>query len=130
MTRSAEILRLCVLRNAGKRCDGAFCRRNACCGRHMVDGNRKCCFVIIRILLYHLRNPQFPHIFLRHRHTNQTLAIACHEVDVFCGCKFCRADEIPFVLPIGIICYQNDFAVAQFLQRFLYCVKLHNVFPP
>ena len=56
MTRSAEILRLCIIRNAGKRCDRAFCRRNACCGCHMVDGNRKCCFVIIRILLYHLLN--------------------------------------------------------------------------
>ena len=53
-----------------------------------------------------------------------------HEVDVLRGGKLCRADEVPLVLPVGVVGAEDHLALAQVLQGLFNGVVLkHGVIP-
>ena len=124
MTRSSEILRLCRRIHTLHHRVGALRRRNSCCRVHMVNGDRECRAVVIRVLGYHLRKSQ-PLCHCRaHRRTDQSLCVACHEIDICLCRKLCRADHISLILPVRVICHENDLSRPQIFDRFFDCVVL------
>ena len=62
-----------------------------------------------RIYVYHLLQAEFVAEFSAHRHTDQSLGFTCHEIYIFLCRKFCRTDQIAFVLSVRIINDQNYF---------------------
>ena len=59
-----------------------------------------------------------------HRRTDQSLCVACHEIDI-CLCReLCRADHISLILPVRVICHENDLSRPQIFDRFFDCVVL------
>ena len=124
VSRSSEILGLCRRVHAFHHRVRALRRGNSCCRVHMVNGDRECRTVVIRVLGYHLRKSQ-PLCHCRaHRRTDQSLCVACHEIDI-CLCReLCRADHISLILPVRVICHENDFSRPQIFDRFFDCVVL------
>ena len=116
MAGSAEILRLCIFLHTGHRCHGALLGGDSGRRRDMIDRDRESGLMIIRVGAHHLRNLKFADIFFGHRHADQTFAVCCHKVDVFCRGKFRSTDKITFIFPVGIIHDQNDLAVSEILQ--------------
>ena len=89
----------------------------------MVDGDGEGRLVVIGVGAHHLGDVQPLHVFLRHGHTDQPLAVGGHKVDVLRGGELGGADEIPFVFPVRVVCHQDDFSLAQIVQSFLDCVE-------
>lgn len=124
VSRSSEILGICRRVHAFHHRVRALRRGNSCCRVHMVNGDRERRAVVIRVLGYHLRKSQ-PLCHCRaHRRTDQSLCVACHEIDI-CLCReLCRADHISLILPVRVICHENDLSRPQIFDRFfvvLYC---------
>lgn len=66
-----------------------------------------------------------------HRRTDQSLCVACHKIDI-CLCReLCRADHISLILPVRVICHENDLSRPQIFDRFFDCVVLfvHSFLP-
>ena len=124
MARSSEILRLCRRIHTLHHRVGALRRRDSCRRVHMVDGDCKCRAVVIRVLGYHLRKSQPLRHCRAHRRTDQTLCMACHKIDVFLCRELCRADHISLILPVRVICHENDLSRPQIFDRFFDCVVL------
>ena len=128
MTRAAEIGRLGVCQN---RCAGgiaALFGGNTGGGVHVVNGYGERGLVVVGVLFDHRRQTQLVAVFAAHRHTDQTLGIGCHEVDVFCGCKLCSTDDVAFVFTIRIINDQNVFACTQGVQSFFNGCKISHFY--
>ena len=64
--------------------------------------------MIVRIILYHLRKLQFLTELPAHRHTDESFSMRCHKVYIFRCRELCRTDEIPLILSVLVIRYQND----------------------
>ena len=126
MARSAEIFCFCVIVHTSHRRNGTLCGRNARRSRNVVDGHRKCRFMVVGVMLHHLRKLQLLDESLGHRHTDQTFAVGRHKVDVFGGGKFGSTDEVPLVFTVGVIRYQNDFSLFQVLQSFGNGIEVHR----
>ena len=122
--RPAEILRPGVILHAGDGGHGPLLGRDARRRRHMVDGDGKSRFMVVRIIPHHLRDLEALHIFLRHGHTDQPPAVYGHEIDILCRRELSRTDKVPLVLPVRIIHDQNDLSVPQILQRLFDSLKL------
>ena len=107
MSRTAEIRGLCLRIHRHHGSQRAFYCRNTGGSLHMVNGNGKSSFMIVRILFHHLGQTQLIAVITAHRHADQTLGMGCHEVDIFCGCKLCGTNDIAFVFTIRVINDQN-----------------------
>ena len=84
----------------------------------MVYRDRKGRTVVIRVLGHHLVGIQPVSDLLAHGHTDQSLAVCRHKIDVFRRGVFPGADEISFILAVRIICHQNDLSFLQACERF------------
>ena len=99
-------------------CQGAFDSGDTRCRIDVVDGNGEGRFVIICIFTDHLGQTELMGIFDAHRHADQALAVAGHEVHVFCRAVLGGADEVAFVFAVRIIGDDDDMAGLQFFQCF------------
>ena len=119
MARSSEILRFRRRIHALHHRIGTLCRGDPCRCVRMVDGDRKCSTVVVRVLRYHLRESQPLRHCCAHRRTDQPFRMARHKIDIFLRRKLCRANHVPFVFPVRIIRDKNDLSRPQIFKRFL-----------
>ena len=77
----------------------------------MVDGHGEGGFVVVGVLGDHLGKRQLLAQFGGHGHADEPLAVYCHEVHVLGGGELRCADEIAFVLAVGVVGAQNDLDV-------------------
>ena len=120
MSGTSEIFGFCILIHTFHGSNRSFRCGDSCTGTDMVYGNSKSRFVIIRIFCYHLREVQFSYIFLRHWHTDKSLSMGSHKINIFCCGKLCCTDKISFIFSVRIIRYQNNFSISKFFQSFFY----------
>ena len=117
MARPAEVGRAGAGLHHGARGQPALLRRDARCGVDVVDGHGEGGFVVVGVLGDHLGKRQLLAQFGGHGHADEPLAVYCHEVHVLGGGELRCADEIAFVLAVGVVGAQNDLARAQIIQR-------------
>ena len=113
---AAEVLGLGIGVHALHSGEGPLGGGDACGGVHMVDGDGEGGLVVVGVPGDHLGELEFFHILIGHGHADEALAVGGHEVHVLRGGKLCRADEIPLVLPVGVVGAEDHFALAQVLQ--------------
>lgn len=89
---------------------GAFDSRDARRRVDVVDGNGEGRFVVICIFADHLGQAELMGIFDAHGHADQALAVAGHEVHVFCRAVLGGADEVAFVFAVRVIGDDDDVA--------------------
>ena len=127
MSRTSEILRLCIVICARSRCKPSLCCRYACSRFDMVYRYGERCLVVVSVFADHLRDLQLPAEFLTHRHAYEPLCHACHQVDILRRRKLCRADHIAFIFSVFIIRHQDHSAVAKILKRFLDSIECIHI---
>ena len=95
----------------------------------MVDTNSECSKMVVSVVGTHLGQSKFFADLTAHGHTNQTLGLRCHEVDVFGGSELCRTDEVALILTIGVIQCHYAFACLEGGDGLFYGVELiHSIF--
>ena len=128
MTGTTEILGFCVVFHAFSCGVATFFGGNACGGVHMVNGNGESGAVVVCVVRNHLGQHEFFAQFFTHGHADKPFAVGCHKVYVFCGGKFCRTNQIPFVFSVGVVSDQNHATLTQFFQCFFNgVICTHNV---
>lgn len=131
MTGTTEVFGTSVVGHALHRGHRALVGRNPGRRVDMVNGDRERSRMIVRIVLDHLVQVEFLGIFSRHGHADEPFAVRSHEVDIFRGGEFRRADEVAFVLAIRVVGDENDLAVLEIFKSFLHRVELgHRPFFP
>ena len=96
----------------------------------MVDGDGESGLVVVGVPGDHLGELELLDVPIGHGHADEALAVGGHEVDVLRGGKLCRADEVPLVLPVGVVGAEDHLALAQVLQGLFNGVVLkHGVIP-
>ena len=108
VSRTPEILRFCIFIHTGHCSHGPLCGGDAGGSGYMVYGHGKCSFMVIGIVLDHLRYPEFSYIFLGHGHAYEPLAVGGHEIDICCSGKFSGAYKIPFIFTVRVVCDKDD----------------------
>jgi len=99
-------------------------------GVHVVDGDGESGLVVVGVPGDHLGELELLDVPIGHGHADEALAVGGHEVDVLRGGKLCRADEVPLVLPVGVVGAEDHLALAQVLQGLFNGVVLkHGVIP-
>ena len=96
----------------------------------MVDGDGKGGTVIIRVIVYHLRQLQFLTVIAAHGHADQTFSVDSHKVYIFCSCKFRCTDEITFIFSVRIVSAEDDLSLSQIFQCLLNGIEseiFHNL---
>ena len=94
MARTAEVFGTGRFFSAFAGRQGAFDSRDARRRVDVVDGNSEGRFVVICIFADHLGQAELMGIFDAHGHADQALAVAGHEVHVFCRAVLGGADEV------------------------------------
>ena len=84
----------------------------------MVHGYRKCRFVVIAVVCYHLWECKLLAEFPAHGHADKSFAVYRHEIDIFRGGILGGTDKIALIFPVLIIRDQDDPAFAQAVQGF------------
>ena len=113
VTRTPEVLRLCIFSYCPHRGLGTFIGRYTRCRIHIVDRFGKCRTVIICIVCYHHIDAKFFHIILMHGHADQAFGIGGHEINVLRRSKFCCADHVTFIFSVLVIHDDNTFSFLQ-----------------
>ena len=108
VSRTPEILRLCIFIHAGHCGHGPFRGGDAGGSGYMVYGYGKCCFMVIGIVLDHLRYPEFPYILLGHGHAYEPFAVGGHEIDICGSGKFGGAYKVSLVFAVRIVRDKDD----------------------
>ena len=85
-------------------------------GVHVVDGDGEGGLVVVGVPGDHLGELELPDVLIGHGHADEPLAMGGHEVHVFRGGKLRSANEVPLVLPVGVVGAEDHFALAQVLQ--------------
>ena len=85
----------------------------------MVDGDGEGSLMVVCVLGDHLGELEPPRILRRHGHTDQSLSVSGHEIDILRRGELGRADQIPLVLPVWIVCTQDQMPLPQLLQGIL-----------
>ena len=118
MPRSAEILGSGIRGYDGSCRKTTFLGGNTCSCINVIYRNRKSCAVIIRILIYHLRQVKLTANFFAHRHTDKSLGIYSHKIYIFRCSELCGADHIALVPSAFIVSNENYFAVSKSFKSF------------
>ena len=117
VSRPAEFAGLHALFHCLQRGDGPFDSGDARGGAHVVDGDRECRLVVVRVGGDHLGEPQVVTALAAHGHADEALRVDRHEVDVLGGRELGGADEVALVLPVRVIHTEDEFSRLQVLDR-------------
>ena len=106
--------------------------RNARRGIHVIDGNGKGRFMIVRIVGNHSAELQLVHDFGIGRHTDEAPGFLCHKIDGLPGTELGRHDQVAFVFPVLVIGYQHHLPCLDgsdgFFNR-VECKVFHHLLP-
>ena len=130
MSRTSEVLRLGAVFHTLHRRQRPLCCRDPRCRIHMINGHCKRSLMVICVVAHHLRQMQLLNVRLTHRHTDQSLCMHRHEVDIL-GCrKLRRTDQISFIFSIRVINHHDQMSLAKLLKCFFYGIKITHCIPP
>lgn len=113
VSRTAEIGRFGVFLHRFHGGHRAFEGGDARRGRDVVNGNGECGAVVVRIVRHHLLESQFVRQFAAHGHADEPFGVGCHEIDVFQRGELRGANQVAFVLAVGVVRHDDDFPGAQ-----------------
>ena len=87
--------------------------------------------MVVRVVLHHGRQAEGVRQRARHGRTDQALSIGCHEIDVFRGGEFRRADQVALVFAVRVVNDEHHLARSQVAERLLnqivHCVSLLKI---
>ena len=118
MARAAEVFRFRVFLDTLHRGQGALHGRDSGRRVDMIDRNGEGRRVVVGVVLDHLLESELHGQFVAHRHTDESLRIARHEVDVLCRGVLGRADQVTFVLAVRVVDHEDDASGAQVVEGF------------
>ena len=107
----------------GTRRDATLHGGDARGGGDMVDADGEGSLVVVAVVGDHLRQVQPLAQHTAHGHADKSLGERCHEVDILCGGKLGRTDEVALVLAVGVVDNKDTFALAHGLKGFFYCIE-------
>ena len=105
----------------------ALGRRDARCRVRMIHRHGECRLVVVGVVGDHLGEAQAAAQLCAHRHADEPLSHARHEVHVLRRRELRGADEIALVLAIGVVGHQDDLSRAQVPQGLFNGVELEVV---
>ena len=117
MAGAAEVAGLGIVVHALERGDGAFRRRDARGGAHVVDAHGEGGLVVVGVLGDHLLKAELVRQVAAHRHADEALGHAGHQVDVGLGGELGGADHVAFVFAVGVVHHDDDVAGTQLVER-------------
>ena len=82
--------------------------------------------MIVRVVGDHLVQTELFDVVVVHRHTDQTLGVACHEVDILRGGVLRRTDQVALILTVGIVDHEDQLAGTQGFQCLGYGVIIQD----
>ena len=104
----------------------ALGRADAGRGVHVVDRHGEGGLVVVGVVGHHGVELQAGGDLGAHRHADEALRLARHEVDVGLRGILRGADEVALVLAVGVVHHDDDVAGAQLVKRFRNGIHAHE----
>ena len=83
----------------------------------MVDAHGEGGLVVVGVLGDHLLKAELVRQIAAHRHADEALGHAGHQVDVGLGGELGGADHVAFVFAVGVVHHDDDVAGTQLVER-------------